>query len=1189
MIKNYTVYHLHSDLSSGITNIDSVTKYKQYIERAKECGMTALAFSEHGSVFEWWHKKQDIEKAGMKYIHAIEVYVTESLEEKNRDNYHCILIAKNYEGFKEINQLSSNSFNRKDGHFYYNPRIHIDELVHTSNNIIVTSACLGGILHNGTDSIKEKFITFLKENKERCFLEIQHHKDKGQIEYNQYLVELSKKIDVPLIAGTDTHALNKEHEEARKILQKGKGVHFDNEDGWDLNFKSYNELIQAYKEQQSIDQKYYIEAIQNTNYMADMIEPFDIDTSPKYPKLYKDSEKVFKKKIAEGIKWRGINKLPNKADYAKRIQYELDTYKHNGAIDFMLLEEDYKSAMRKKGIYPGYSRGSVSGSIIAYLLGITEIDSIKHNLNFERFMNTERVSLPDIDSDWYSPEREVVKKYLYEKEGLYCSDIITFNTIALKGAIRDIGRALELPLTTVNEICNNIEVNEEEYRNQYPELFKYVDIVNGVIVSVGNHPAGVVVSPFPVEDWFGTFTTSTNQYPISQINMKEIDSLNFVKLDSLGLDNIGLINETCKLAGIERLTPNNTPEDDIEVWNSIRDDTTMIFQLESNSASQYLKKLLSDETIQKIKAKNPNFSYMDLLSIGNGAIRPAGASYRDELAKGEFRDNGHEALNNMMASTLGFMVFQEQIIRFLHEFCGYTMGEADVVRRCIEENTLILMADGNRSKIKDIEIGDKVVSFNNQGGAEINNVNNKFDNGYQEVFEVQTKHNLTIEATKEHKFLTQRGWIKLKDLTINDYIMSPNRIIPITDNLRLLNSDYYPNKITKIISNGVKHVYDIEVENTHNYVANNMIVHNCFAKKTGTQEHLPKIKAGFIKTMTEKYDAGEEEAEQIIESFLRVIEDASDYLFSLNHSDPYSWIGYICGYLRYHYPYEFITTALNIFEDKEEKTLSITEYAKKRGIQIQPIKFRYSLPQYSFDKATKSIYKGMRSIKYLNKKMSQELYDLRDMQFNDFYDLLNTINSKTSVNSRQLEILIKLDFFSEFGNPNQLLKRVELYNQFSTRHQFSKSDLSKEQANAILKCSHTETEKLYKVEDPMELIKNLDNFDDVKTPLLARIQYEKECLGYINITIPKLSLEYAYVMNVDSKYKNRLVTLYRLQTGEIEKVKVKANTFKTHPIKENTVIKTIECSEEKRWKKTENGFEQIDELETILKKWSDVK
>ena len=1044
MMNNYCVYHLHSDLSSGITNIDSVTKYKQYIERAKECGMTAMAFSEHGSVFEWWHKKQDIEAAGMKYIHAIEAYITEGLNEKVRDNYHCILIARNYEGFREINKLSSISFNRDDGHFYYVPRITIDELLDTSDNVLVTSACLGGILHNGTDEIQRKLLEFFIRNKDRCFLEIQHHQEEEQKKYNLELVQISEKTGIPLIAGTDTHALNAEHLDARAMLQKSKNVHFENEDAWDLTFKTYDELVTAYEEQGVLSPEVYLRAIENTNVMADMIEEFSIDKKKKYPKLYEDSKAVFIQKIAEGFEWRGINNLPNRQEYLDRAGEEIKTFEHNGAIDFMLLEEDYKRELRKKGVYPGYSRGSVSGSLVAYLLGITEVDSIKHNLNFQRFMNTERISLADIDSDWYDQDRETVKRYLYNKEGLYCCDIITFNTIQTKGAIRDIGRALEMSLDLVGEICDSIERGEEHYRKEYPELFRYVDLVSGVIVSVGNHPAGVVVSPFPIDEWFGTFSTKTNKYPISQINMKEIDSLNFVKLDILGLDNVGLINKTCEMLGIERLTPNNTPLEK-EVFESIRDDTTCIFQWESTSASAYLRRLFSDETIEKIKEINPDFSYIDLLSVGNGAIRPAGASYREELARGEFRDNGHEALNKMLASTQGFLVFQEQIIKFLNEFCGYTMGEADVVRR-------------------------------------------------------------------------------------------------------------------------------------H------------FSKKTGTENDIPQIKAGFIKTMKEKYGVEKAESEKLIANFLQVIKDASDYLFSLNHSDPYSWIGYICGYLRYHYPYEFITTALNIFEDKEEKTLKITEYAKKIGIEIKSIKFRYSLPEYMYDKNTKSIYKGMKSIKYLNKRISHQLYDLRDRKFKDFYDLLNIISKETSVDSRQLEILIQLDFFSEFGNPNQLLRKVELYNEYYGRAQFKKEELTPDEIAGILLCDYTETDKLYKVKSTMELIRFLDDSDNIKTPVKDRIAYENKHLGYIDIVLPDLPASFAYVMDVNGKYKNKIVMLYRLNTGEIERVKIKAKVFDSNPIKVGQIINTTDANQEKRWKRLADGsFKQIDEYETVLYKWCVVK
>ena len=180
MSNNYVVYHLHSDLSNGVTNIDSVSKYKQYVDHAKELGMRALAFSEHGSVFEWYHKKCDIEAAGMRYIHAVECYITETLEEKVRDNLHCVLIAKNYEGFLELNGLVSHSFNRADNHFYYVPRISFDELLATSDNIIITSACIGGILYKGNENLQEQFLRFCQKNRNRCFLEIGHHLDPQQ-------------------------------------------------------------------------------------------------------------------------------------------------------------------------------------------------------------------------------------------------------------------------------------------------------------------------------------------------------------------------------------------------------------------------------------------------------------------------------------------------------------------------------------------------------------------------------------------------------------------------------------------------------------------------------------------------------------------------------------------------------------------------------------------------------------------------------------------------------------------------------------------------------------------------------------------------------------------------------------------------------------------------------------------------
>lgn len=977
---NYVVYHLHSDLSNGVTNIDSVTKFAEYVDYAKSLGMTALGFSEHGCVFEHIKKKETIEKAGMKYIHGEEFYLTESLETKQKDNYHVVIMAKNYDGFLELNKLSSIAFSRSsaqtcgvDEHFYYVPRITMDELEGVSDNLIITSACLGGVLNKGNDTIKERFIQFLVAHKDNCFLEVQHHSNERQVEYNKYLYELSQRTGLRLIAGTDTHCLNGTHAKGRAILQKAKGIHFADEDGWDLTFKTYDELVDSYERQGALPKDVYLQAIENTNLLPDMVTPWEIDRSYKYPHLWENPEKLFLQKIKEGIDRRGIKDLPNYSEYRDRILYEIEGYKHNGAVDFMLLMTDIADWCKAHDILLGYGRGSVNGSVIAWLLGITEMDAVKYNLNFERFMSKERVSLSDIDSDLPPSRREEVKDYLFAKDGLHCCDIITFNTIALRGAIRDVARALEIPLNKVDEICDLAEKDIETAKEQYPELFEYVDIVNGTIVSIGTHPCGCVTSPFTIDDGFGLCTTATSSRPVSQIYMKEIDSLNYVKLDLLALDTIELINNTCNLIGIDRFTPDNIRFDDDKVWDSIRDDTTLIFQWESDSAQAYIKQLFSEETINKMAQNGAKVDKITLFSIGNGAIRPAGASYRNELAKGEVHKTGCLPIDEFLADTSGFLIFQCQIIGFLHKFCGFTMGEADIVRRGFAKKT------------------------------------------------------------------------------------GTDQFIPV-----IVNGGYI---------------------------------------KDGSTHYIK----GFIQTMKDEYGMEREEAEKTIVDFIKVIEDASSYLFSLNHSQPYSMEGYVSGYLRYYYPLEFLTTAFNIHEGDEDKTSKITEYANKRGVKISPIKFRHSSDSYTCDKSTNTIYKSVSSVKFLNSAVAKALYDMRDQHFDSFIDFLKV----NPCNTRQTEILIRLDFFSEFGKSAKLLAIHDLFQKFFSRkdgNYVSKKSIKKtaiepfsiERLNQL--CTK-ETATAYQFDDLTPLIAEYTstiNDEDI-TPV-EKIEAQLEYLGYIAAT-----------------------------------------------------------------------------------------
>ena len=1029
-MQNYTVLHLHSDMSNGVTNIDSCTKYIDYIIRAEELGMKAMAFSEHGSVFAWDLKKEDMEKHGLKYIHAEEFYVTETVDEKIRDNWHCLLIAKNWDGVREINKLASISFGRNDRHYYYAPRITFDDLLHTSDNIIISTACLGGILNRASKDIQERFIKFLSENKHRCFLEIQHHNVAEQIVYNRKLYSLSKKYGIRLVAGTDTHSLNEQHAEGRKILQRSKNIFFEDEEGWDLTFKSYDELCEAYKKQCSLPEEVYLEAIENTNVIADMVEPFEIDRHTKYPHIYDNPVETFKKKINEGYK----NNKYLKERYPRnvvssRLKEELAVYEKVGAIDFMLLETYIREWEAKNGIESGYGRGSVSGSLIAYALGITQMDSLKFNLNFFRFMNPSRVTNADIDSDYCSSDREKIKYFLLHDKlnlpNIKTSEIITFNTIAMKGAIKDVCRALNISLDEAQMISDAVTMDENhkwtidnKWREKYPDVFKYVDIVSGTIVSIGSHPSGVLVSDRDIESDIGLCSISTSDYPVSMLDMHGLDGQMYVKLDILGLDNIGVINETCRMLGIDRLTPDNVDLNDEKVWKSIRDDTTLIFQWESDSAQAYLKKFMSDETIAKAKEKDSNFSYIKWFSFGNGLIRPSCASFRDDVACGKFYDNGFKELNEFLAPEAGRVAMQETIMVWLQKFCGYSPAESDNVRRAI-------------------------------------------------------------------------------------------------------------------------------------------------AKKKGTATLLPEIEQRFIDYSSTHYDITVEKCKEVIKPFLQIILDASAYGFSWNHSDSYSCTGYISGYLRYYYPLQFLTAAFNIFFDKEDKIVNITKYANKIGIPIKDIKFRHSKADYNCDVSENVIYKGIRSIKYMNEDVANKLYDMKDQNFDSFVDVIKVFPG----NSRQLDILIKLNYFSEFGKIGTLLRMVDLYNLYGGK-KLLKKDKCKLPAELLSKYC-TETDKQWRVQDQDGFIKELCSMiPDVDVPIQSKIEWSKEYLGYISTVMPEKK-NVGYVIDLNTKWSPR-ITIYQLWDGQTVTYKVQKRAYEKQPFDAGCIIQ-FNSELRNKSRKDENG------------------
>lgn len=394
-MNNYVVYHLHSDRSL----LDSCTLYKDYIDKAVGLGQKAICFTEHGNTFNWVEKKMYCKERGIKYIHGVEIYLTESLEPKVRDNYHTILIAKNFEGVKEINKLIDIS--TQPDHFYYKNRISFDEFLNISDNVIKISACLASPLSKLTDD--SPYLNRLLEKYD--YYEIQPHNVDEQRNYNYKLYQWSIKYNKPLIAGTDTHSLNTYKAECRAVLQKAKKIEYIDEDSFDLTYKSYNELINMFavqnqlnlfEERSVLPEGVYLEAINNTNIMADSVEEFELDISFKYPKLYDNEEEVFEKRIQKFYDYKVENGIiSNDKVYLDRIEEEKRVFKKIGMTGFILFMSELLTWCRENGIPVGPCRGSVGGSTVAYITDITDVNPVVWNTVFSRFANEDRIEIGD--------------------------------------------------------------------------------------------------------------------------------------------------------------------------------------------------------------------------------------------------------------------------------------------------------------------------------------------------------------------------------------------------------------------------------------------------------------------------------------------------------------------------------------------------------------------------------------------------------------------------------------------------------------------------------------------------------------------------------------------------------------------------------------------------------------------------
>lgn len=1109
--------------------LDSATKFQDYIDRAVQLGQTAIAFTEHGNIYQWVAKKMACDKAGIKYLHGVECYLTEQLYEypdanelwreaqsdrneqdakkvlaemmesgkkKVRDNYHTILIAKNYDGILEINNLVSLS--NRDDHFYYKPRITFEEFLGISNNVIKISACLASPLNK----MSVRHPMYEKLLKHYDYLEVQAHNFGEQISYNCHLAEMSKKYGIPLIAGTDTHSIDAYKAECRSIMQLAKHIEFADEDSFDLTYKTYDELVEMFRIQGALPEQVFLEAIENTNRMADSVEPFELDISFKYPKLYgnaAEDKAVFEDTIRKNFQ----SKIDEGAITPEQIQNFKDAIKEECRVfdkidmsGFMLFMSELVTWCKSNGIPIGFNRGSCGGSRVAYVTNTTDLNPETWHTVFSRFCNEDRKEIGDIDIDVSPSDRDKVYEYIINRFGQEkTAFILAIGTIKSKGCIDEICRALgvkwnkehqrdergfrkALELLKDNsasvrfgnhpdgcelyhfdengtliiskqfeniprielvkqftkeysklkeenekifqknpwvgkvntEIKDLFELDEEKARSQYPEVFYYYDGLLDVAISQSMHPAGIVASPITLRDHYGTFLSEGKE--ILQIDMECVHEAGLVKYDILGLKNIEIIKDTYALIGKPYPKSHEINWNDDAVWNDMLRSPIGIFQFESAFAFDSLRKFKTHSIYD--------------MSLVTACIRPSGASYRDELLQRKPHHNPSPIIDDLLKDNLGYLIYQEDTIKFLQQICGLSGSEADNVRRAI----------GRKQKDR-------------------------------------------LEAA------------------------------------------------------------------------------------------LPDILEGYCSKSSQPRNIAEEEAKE----FLQIIEDSASYQFGYNHSIGYCMIGYLCAYLRYYYPAEFITAYLNN-ANNEDDIKNGSALAELYGIQIVPPRYGISKDRYVYDKDRHVIAKGINSIKYMNSTVANELYDLaKRSDPKTFMSLLTLMNNETSIDTRQRDILIKIDFFVDFGNATELSRIASVFAFFKngTAKKVQKDKISGQMLDVVSKYATDKNKngteaKSFTITDMAGL---LDECEDVikslhlpDLDLKCKIQNQIELMGYIDLTTNKKEdrrkLLITDVFPLSSK-KDNTIWGYAVQTrsvgsGKASRLTIRSSVYAKAPIKRFDII-----------------------------------
>lgn len=1099
MENNYVCYHLHDETSL----LDSCTNHKLYTDRAVELGQKAIGFSDHGNIYNWIEKKMYANSKGLKYLHECEVYLTASLDEKVRDNYHTILMAKNYKGFQELNLLIDKS--TQPDHFYYKPRITFDEFFNISDNIIKISACLASPLSRypafESNQIDEK----LKEMNNKLN------------ELNNNLIQ--QKINYE-------EALN--NNEAFELWYENGGTKEDYEKWCKEPILTLENKIDNLKEDICNTELKYDEAKKIFNKLLRTYDYYEIQPHVKsldqikYNQMLWEASKQYNKPLIAGTDTHSLN------SYKAECRSILQKAKKIAYADEDAFDLTYKSYDELVEMFQ--QQGSLPMHVV--LKAIDNTNKVADMV--EDFELDTSFKYPIL----YDNEEEVFKKRINDmykdkiKRGIITPDP------RYKQMVREEMRVFK-KIGMVGFMLFMSELVCWCWDNNIPVGFCRGSVGGSMIAYLTDI---IDVNPLVWNTIFSRFANESRK-EIGDIDLDIAPSQRHLVYEHI-IEEYGS-DKTAYVLAMGTISDKGTID---EIGRALADKWTEEHGSHEEDYNPYSLNNIArikkeyEEDPEETKKKYPDLFY-----------------YFDGLVNTIISQSMHPA---------GIIVSP---VTLPDNYGTFWNDSKRILTINMEEIHEVSLVKYDLLGLKNIEIIKDTCELAHIPYPKSYTVNWND----QDVWE-----HITDSPVGIFQFESKFAFDSLKKFhchQVNDLSLVNASIRPSGESYRDRLLAHEPNKnpselIDKLLAEN--HGYLVFQEDVIAFLQNICglsgseadNVRRAIGRKQfdRLQAALPQILEGYCS----KSPKPREEAEKEAKTFLQIIEDSSNYMFGYNHSTGYSMIGYMCGYLRYYYPKEFITAYLNNANNDDDIAMG-TRLAEEMNIKIYPVRFHHSTAAYSCDNS--GIYKGMESIKYLNDKIANELYEIRDEKFDTFIDLLIKLN-ELSINSRQLDILIKVNYFEEFGDINYLLIQVDLFNKIYGKKQFKKLKLDEIGIPEELAEKHATkvTEKTICGIDSVGLLNDIiQTLSYKKTALIDHFRYENECLGQVITTAPNCNKRLYYVRNIKVTKSIVILQIYEIYSGKTREVKIWTSQYNKNPFELGSIIYILKL--DKKHKKEPTG------------------